>query len=1437
MENIEIFTLHALLDNEIKADKGNIFTSAIQLMNYYVSNFFRLKDKLYRGLNFNLKLYDTITPTNNIYIDDYIIYPIGITEHAICIILDNINKLLIIVNTGYQINKFHKKIDNDIYYPFLIFGNKCYNTFKINIDIIKINSIDNLSYTKNIIIKNINDLYRYLDYINNNDIFDIKEINNIFNIGDYIYKYDNTNDELLTKFNLNSINQVSGSCTFYSLYMSIYYILYLIDRDYDNLIISFKKYIIDSELMLINRLIVNENNIEYLKIINRKYDNIFIDKIIKYYKDIEKIESTNIFNRELENIKNNNKILNIKEELYNIGYIINEILINYQKPIVNNNLFDLLYLLNIMINNRNFKLINMNNILIELKFEDILNNSTNQINNYNNPLLFIYYIYYILCTKNNYYVIIYLIKYLENENINYKLDKNNFKLSIIYIYNILFKLQFMTKNFNYLIYNIKSYLLLFLLNIINSNNIFNISTEESEINSSYEIIINNYNIKKQLSILLNKYKFFMPNSENYMSFIKNNINIEYRDIIYQLFNILSFIFNVQIRNLYKCYNIFYYINCPYIILRKINNCSKYLLIKEEGDYKSYNYYKNTILEYNSVREFIINKSIKYTCLSLFKDLLIDEIRGYNTNQIYEIYILDYLTPNIYNFPKLLKKQFDTQKLDINIKIDYNENLLLPLKLKTENANIFLDYNQLLYSHYIDENNNYYEYEKKDFIDSFLILDDNILENINYISLLMNVYMQCYSYNYIDNDKFLKLKNFLINNIELLKTINKNYIYYFNEYYNIDIKTIIDESNDSYIIFKCNDILKFYTNISISDMDILNISINDDKYIYKDIYYKNLDDNTFIEINNIKLFIFTNTKTQEKIAIHPDFPDLYINNDIYYINYEDKKYELNIDNIYQFCIFKKIYKFKLNDIFYTNYINNNKKIEFYIDFDNDIINYKYKIILSLDKIDKTIKYFIYKKDDNILLVQDKITNDYYIIISNDFLNKIKKDNNFNNFMVLTKIIINIKNIKYLFVKLIKINDIYIPEITDYTSAIFVLLICNFYMDYTTFNFIYNKCKIYINVSDFNDLICGPFTNFYKNYNKKYIQENIEKYYNDYKFSDTLTYIEKIFYYPSVSINYSKIELQKQFIKKIKDINNINSDSSNIFKQLSDSITQENIINDMKDKDSNNKVYELLMGSGKSKFIIPYYLYFTKYIDAILNESIDLEYFYKDNMFKISYDEYMIITPSHLVNSMFDILSEFIYLLPKNIMFKKILFNNNKLIESEYIFIKNQIIIIDDTAIKYNLLINSNQIIKKNRLLLIDEIDDLINPLKSEFNLLINYDNKLPQKEILLEFIYDIILKSYIKDCNIKQYIFNLKLDNITDFMKCYFKSNDDNKDCDNKNVKNQVFYLIKKILDTIKQTDELILNKHYGLSNDNKEESYYFAQPYAGLNLPIKNSYF
>jgi hypothetical protein len=105
--------------------------------------------------------------------------------------------------------------------------------------------------------------------------------------------------------------------------------------------------------------------------------------------------------------------------------------------------------------------------------------------------------------------------------------------------------------------------------------------------------------------------------------------------------------------------------------------------------------------------------------------------------------------------------------------------------------------------------------------------------------------------------------------------------------------------------------------------------------------------------------------------------------------------------------------------------------------------------------------------------------------------------------------------------------------------------------------------------------------------------------------------------------------------------------------------------------------------------------------------------------------MIICPSHLVNPMYDLVNEFINLLPKNISIIKYVNNNI------YSYIFGQIIICNDYFIKYNLLKNSETLLKNNnRIMVVDEIDNLMDPLTSEFNLMLELNNIIPVTKKLI-----------------------------------------------------------------------------------------------------------
>jgi hypothetical protein len=161
-------------------------------------------------------------------------------------------------------------------------------------------------------------------------------------------------------------------------------------------------------------------------------------------------------------------------------------------------------------------------------------------------------------------------------------------------------------------------------------------------------------------------------------------------------------------------------------------------------------------------------------------------------------------------------------------------------------------------------------------------------------------------------------------------------------------------------------------------------------------------------------------------------------------------------------------------------------------------------------------------------------------------------------------------------------------------------------------------------------------------------------------------------------------------------------------------------------------------------------------------------------------------------------------------------------------------------------NSGLLLKNNnRIMFVDEIDDIMDPLISEFNLMINTSNDIPDKMILFTLIYEIV-NEYDKLENktiegIKTIFINIhnKYNNnndiniiLTKFINCMF-----NSDCSDEQINIGTYYLLKKIYISLKSLNKLILNKDYGLSFDKKDSTYYYAQPYSGINTPIKNSLF
>ena len=285
-----------------------------------------------------------------------------------------------------------------------------------------------------------------------------------------------------------------------------------------------------------------------------------------------------------------------------------------------------------------------------------------------------------------------------------------------------------------------------------------------------------------------------------------------------------------------------------------------------------------------------------------------------------------------------------------------------------------------------------------------------------------------------------------------------------------------------------------------------------------------------------------------------------------------------------------------------------------------------------------------------------------------------------------------------------------------------------MLFELFDLLFNHLKHLINIDELKEYMCTPFHNYYTNILDNVPIHNLTNYQSYFNISELDTSFDNYLHYPSFNFFKKSDQLLDYFKYTLRRINKINPDD--LFKTLYDDITQETIINDILNSINNNtnKIYELIMGSGKSSFIIPFVVFLHKYhIYDINNIEIINKEIYNN-------DEIMIICPNHLVNSMYNTIMEFIDLLPKNIfVFKKTNID-------EYKYKEGQILIVDDVFIKHNLLTNSDKLLKhNNRIMFIDEIDNLMDPLNSEYNLVKELSNDIPNKKILFKLIYDLVYR--------------------------------------------------------------------------------------------------
>ena len=302
---------------------------------------------------------------------------------------------------------------------------------------------------------------------------------------------------------------------------------------------------------------------------------------------------------------------------------------------------------------------------------------------------------------------------------------------------------------------------------------------------------------------------------------------------------------------------------------------------------------------------------------------------------------------------------------------------------------------------------------------------------------------------------------------------------------------------------------------------------------------------------------------------------------------------------------------------------------------------------------------------------------------------------------------------------------------------------------------------------------------------------------------------------------------------------------------------------KDNDKiNNYLYEIMMGMGKSKVIIPYVCY-----EIIFN--------YNNNL------QILIVAPDHLTEDMFKKISDIARGMPLCIV-KKIESINDS---CDYLAkMEKGILIISDSLLKL-LMISDNKLVQNtkkegakifeekanNRILIIDEVDDCINPLKSNFNLR-QEEGTIIKLNYILDFVIDFVIEIVNSQSEKKCTIFNNVIEKIGGAEKLYccicreyecshdISEEDCEFECDNTNVSynfrgvgkkitkinkeddlitKETTYVLKKLYDatSIIDSKKYIFNKNYGFGKDENKNTFYYTIPYEGIDIPSPDSEF
>ena len=630
------------------------------------------------------------------------------------------------------------------------------------------------------------------------------------------------------------------------------------------------------------------------------------------------------------------------------------------------------------------------------------------------------------------------------------------------------------------------------------------------------------------------------------------------------------------------------------------------------------------------------------------------------------------------------------------KMDDAQNIL---QIKHYDINIFKNINSILRDH---DN-------VKDFCD-YVMSNEHVLCEDLYLSKLINKWFDSAQINdnyvIINNNKFYTIKlnesHILVktfcNNIHhyILNSEQNDLIYIITSEFIIKLNIIIKKS--SYYIDK----IEYNNNIVIKYKDITApfkyiIPRNFIYLIYKsnNIYNITYFINSKLEPNELNLFSSINiSKSIITLSINPN--NLFFPNKLSYddfIHFENLLLNGGVNNFNLFYI-------KSNDT-YGAYVNN----KIYNIIKNDIAEiynlpnmYNNTTELLFLNNNNTYPIISLHKENNDIIKQFKINYSTKIESLTNLLFKISKCNINPN-----KTERNIINEKL--IKIIKISNKLIYEMTYNLNNDSVRLSHLFDAKYDV---MYNYL-LYLKISNIcKDLLKTPNINLcskIKIYNE---QLKIKKHSYNYNFEKIFELFfgneisnEQYDRYIQIINSYKKYANEPEYVKKQNISNTIN-----IYNYNDDIIEQTGGIIDKK-----YPLHHFMMGKGKSSVITPLLsLYFT----LIEKKTV------------------YIIVPEHLKSQTIDTIYTYTIIFNLNLSIDD---NNNTT------FNKNNIIITTDTQIK-NMFLNGNftdENDNKNIIFLIDEFDSILNPLKSNYNVVV--DDKINTPNIIAD------INMLIKEINV------------------------------------------------------------------------------------------